>query len=67
MAMTLEDVLARRTRIMLEDADRGAGVAPEVAVLMAHELDWSGDHTRAQVEKYRALVAHQYEVEDLRQ
>jgi len=65
MAMTLEDVLARRTRIILEDADRGAGIAPEVAALMADELGWSSDHTRAQVEKYRALVGHQLEAEGL--
>jgi len=66
MAMTLEDVLARRTRIMLEDAERGAGIAPEVAALMAPELGWSSDYTQAQVEQYRALVDHQREAEGLR-
>jgi glycerol-3-phosphate dehydrogenase len=66
MAMTLEDVLARRTRIMLEDAERGAGIAPEVAALMAPELGWSSDDTQAQVEQYRALVDHQLEAEGLR-
>src|SRR5947209_9213290 len=66
MAMTLEDVLARRTRIILEDAARGAGVAAEVAALMAGELNWSSDQTRAQVERYRALVGHQLEAEGLR-
>ena len=66
MAMTLEDVLARRTRIILEDAERGAGVAAEVAALMARELGWSSDHTRAQVEKYSTLVGHQLEAEGLR-
>ena len=65
MAMTLEDVLARRTRIILEDAERGAGVAAEVAALMARELGWSSDQTRAQVEQYRALVGHQREAEGL--
>jgi glycerol-3-phosphate dehydrogenase len=65
MAMTLEDVLARRTRIILEDAERGAGVAPEVAALMARELGWSSDQTRTQVEQYRALVGHQREAEGL--
>ena len=66
MAMTLEDVLARRTRIMLEDAERGAGIAPEVAALLAPELGWSSDYTQAQVEQYRALVDHQREAEGLR-
>jgi glycerol-3-phosphate dehydrogenase len=66
MAMTLEDVLARRTRIILEDGARGVGVALEVATLMARELDWSGDQTNAQVERYRALVGHQLAAESLR-
>jgi len=66
MAQTLEDVLARRTRIMLEDADRGAGVAEPVATLMARELGWSSDRVRSEVEKYRTLVGHQLEAERLR-
>jgi glycerol-3-phosphate dehydrogenase len=66
MAMTLEDVLARRTRIILEDGARGVGVAPEVAALMARELGWSSDQTNSQVEQYRALVDHQLEAEGLR-
>jgi len=65
MAMTLEDVLARRTRIILEDAARGVGIASDVAALMARELGWSSDQTRAQVEQYRALVGHQREAEGL--
>ncbi len=66
MAMTLEDVLARRTRIILEDGARGADIAPEVATLMAGELGWSREQTNAQVEQYRALVDHQLEAEGLR-
>ena len=65
MAMTLEDVLARRTRIILEDGARGAGIAPEVAALMAGELGWSSDQTNSQVQQYRALVSHQLESEGL--
>ncbi len=66
MAMTLEDVLARRTRIILEDAARGVGIASDVAALMARELGWSSDQMRAQVEQYLALVGHQLEAEGLR-
>src|SRR5260370_35209710 len=66
MAMTLEDVLARRTRIMLEDAERGAGVAPEVAALMARELGWSSEDPHAQAAQYRALVNHQLDADALR-
>lgn len=66
MAMTLEDVLARRTRIMLEDASRGTEVAAEVAALMACELGWSSEYRDAQVERYCALVGRQLEAEGLR-
>jgi glycerol-3-phosphate dehydrogenase len=65
MAMTLEDMLARRTRIILEDGTRGAGIAPEVAAIMARELGWSGDQAHTQVEQYRTLVEHQFESEGL--
>lgn len=65
MAMTLEDVLARRTRIILEDGTRGVDAAPAVAALMARELGWSDEQTHFQVEQYRALVAHQLEAEGL--
>lgn len=65
MAMTLEDMLARRTRIILEDGARGSGIAPQVAALMAGELGWSSDQTHSQVEQYRALVRHQLESEGL--
>jgi len=65
MAMTLEDMLARRTRIILEDGARGASIAPQVASLMARELGWSLDQTNSQVEQYRALVRHQLESEGL--
>jgi glycerol-3-phosphate dehydrogenase len=65
MAMTLEDVLSRRTRIILEDGARGVGIAPQVAALMARELGWSSDQTNSQVEQYRALVNHQLECEGL--
>jgi glycerol-3-phosphate dehydrogenase len=65
MAMTLEDMLARRTRLILEDGARGAAIAPQVAAMMARELGWSSDQTNSQVEQYRALVRHQLESEGL--
>jgi glycerol-3-phosphate dehydrogenase len=49
MAMRLEDTLARRARIELEAADRGAGVAAEVAALMAAELGWPPEVVQAEV------------------
>ena len=65
MAMTLEDMLARRTRLIVEDRARGVGIAPQVAALMARELGWSSDETDSQVEQYRVLVNHQLESEGL--
>src|SRR5260370_22711449 len=43
MAMTLDAVLSRRTRIILEDGPPAVGAAPKVAALMAPELDSSSD------------------------
>ncbi len=39
-ALHLEDVLTRRTRISIEEWDRGTGCATDVATLMASVLGW---------------------------
>lgn len=65
MALTLEDVLARRTRIILEDRDRGARIAAEVASLMSRELGWDATRMRTEEEQYVALVRHQLALEGL--
>lgn len=57
-ALSVEDVLARRTRIALEDRLRGLGVAEDVAALMAGELGWDGAERARQVCAY-----HHYAVE----
>jgi glycerol-3-phosphate dehydrogenase len=44
-AVTLEDVLRRRTHVALRAGDAAAGVADEVAGLMAAPLGWT-DETR---------------------
>lgn len=62
MAMTLDDVLARRTSIILEDRDRGAGIVEEVAALMAKELDWSPEQQKAMIDVYRAALQQQMPV-----
>jgi glycerol-3-phosphate dehydrogenase len=56
MAITLEDVLARRTHILDQDRDQGLKVAAEVAGLMAAELDWSDQEQGRQVDRYRRVV-----------
>jgi glycerol-3-phosphate dehydrogenase len=56
MARTVEDVLARRTRSLLLDAQAAIDVAPEVARLMAEELDRDASWQQEQVEAFTDLA-----------
>ncbi|MCE2881901.1 MAG: glycerol-3-phosphate dehydrogenase/oxidase [Planctomycetaceae bacterium] len=56
MALSVEDVLARRTRSLLLDARAAAEIADEVARLMAQELDWSADEARVSAEAFKDLA-----------
>jgi glycerol-3-phosphate dehydrogenase len=56
MAMTVEDVLARRTRALLLDARASVDSAQEVAELMAAEMDKNGDWIAMQVKEYEAVA-----------
>jgi glycerol-3-phosphate dehydrogenase len=56
MAVSMEDVLARRTHILDQDLDQGLGVAAQVAALMTAELSWSEEEQDRQVETYRQVV-----------
>jgi glycerol-3-phosphate dehydrogenase len=62
MAMTPDDVLARRTSIILEDRDQGMGVLDEVATLMAQELGWSPEQQKAVIDAYRIALQQQMPV-----
>jgi len=57
MAVTVEDVLARRSRALLWDARAAIEAAPRVASLMAEELGRDRSWRRDQVEVFRALAA----------
>jgi glycerol-3-phosphate dehydrogenase len=59
MARSVEDFLARRTRALLLDAGASIEMAPEVARLMAAELDADSDWQKAQVEQY-SMIARGY-------
>ena len=51
-ALTVEDVLVRRTRVALETADVGrAAMQPAVSLMAAH-LGWDSAHTRQQAERF---------------
>lgn len=59
LAMTVEDFLSRRTRLLLLDARAAATAAPVVAELMATELGMNNQWIEKQVKAFAAL-AQQY-------
>lgn len=56
-ALTMEDVLVRRTRLSIESRDRGVAAAAVAAGLLAPILGWDADRADSEVESYRAQVA----------
>jgi glycerol-3-phosphate dehydrogenase len=56
MARTAEDVLSRRTRLLLLDARASMAIAPKVAKWMAKELGRDERWERQQVSAYRKLA-----------
>jgi glycerol-3-phosphate dehydrogenase len=55
MARTVEDVLARRTRAILLNAQASLEAAPRVAEILAEELGYSAEVIAAQLETYRTI------------
>jgi glycerol-3-phosphate dehydrogenase len=55
-ALTLEDVLSRRTRALLLDRSATLRAAPVVARLIAPGLGWTNDEVDAQVAAFRRVV-----------
>jgi glycerol-3-phosphate dehydrogenase len=56
MAMTLTDVLERRTHILWEARDNGVSIAPQVAEIMAEFLDWNKTERDKQLRAYEENV-----------
>ena len=56
-ALTVEDVLARRSRVLFLDAALAAAAAPAVARLLARELGWSPAREAAEIAAFGALAA----------
>ena len=56
MARTVEDILARRTRMLLLDARRSIEMAPRVAEIMAEESSRDDAWQRDQVAAYTELA-----------
>ena len=57
MAMTLEDVLVRRTGVFHRALDQGLGIAEKVAHRLGAALGWSDAHRDEELARYRAHVA----------
>jgi glycerol-3-phosphate dehydrogenase len=56
MALTLEDLLERRTRLLLFDPAQGLPYVDAVATLAASRLGWDAERTAAEIAQYRALA-----------
>jgi glycerol-3-phosphate dehydrogenase len=57
MALSLSDVLIRRTHVIYETPDAGGQQAREVAALMAEKLGWDRSEQERQVAEYERQVA----------
>ncbi len=60
MAQTLEDVLARRVRLLFLDARAAKEVAPKVAAIMAKELNKDDAWIADQVQRFQTLAEQYY-------
>ena len=58
MARTLEDMLARRVRGLFLDVNESLRIAPQVAQIMASELNESPDWIKNQLTEFRATAEH---------
>jgi len=56
MALTLEDFMERRSRLLLWEPDNGLSVAEGVAQAMAGLLGWSASRAADEVTRYRLLA-----------
>jgi glycerol-3-phosphate dehydrogenase len=62
LALSLDDVLARRMRLVHELRDRGASIAPRVAEIMAAELGWDAVRQRSEVEAFLVEARREFSV-----
>jgi glycerol-3-phosphate dehydrogenase len=60
-ALSVEDVLLRRTRISFESADSGADVAKEVARIIGEPLGWGAKERNASVSAFLDVIAQEEE------
>jgi glycerol-3-phosphate dehydrogenase len=56
MAVTLADVMVRRTHIAFELSDHGVSSAQSVATVMGEALRWGSKRTQSRVDEYSSEV-----------
>ena len=61
MAMTVEDVLARRTRTLFLNAAEAKNLAAQVAQIMAEEMGEDQNWIESQIENFTTLT-HNYQI-----
>lgn len=61
-ALSLDDVLARRTRLAVELPDRGEAIAGRVADLLGAELGWDAARRTAEIDAYLTSARREYGV-----
>jgi glycerol-3-phosphate dehydrogenase len=59
MALTVDDVLSRRTRALLFDRHGSRDAAHATALLMAPLLGWDGDRIDREVHAYHEICDHE--------
>jgi glycerol-3-phosphate dehydrogenase len=62
LALSLDDVLARRTRLAQERPDRAASIAPRAAEILGGELDWNGERQSREVTGFLAAARREFDV-----
>jgi glycerol-3-phosphate dehydrogenase len=60
LALSIDDVLARRMRLAQELPDRGASIAARVAAILGDELDWDEDRQATEVDAYVETARREY-------
>jgi glycerol-3-phosphate dehydrogenase len=60
LALSIDDVLARRMRLAQELPDRGASIAPVVATVLGDELGWDAARQAAEVASYLESARREY-------
>jgi glycerol-3-phosphate dehydrogenase len=62
LALSLDDVLSRRTRLAQERPDRAASIAPRAAEILGAELGWSRDRQSRELTGFIAAARREFDV-----